>query len=90
MEIASVLKTNGWNWIPCDGPLPKLRPTDSRPVSCWSVLDHIQIDGSEKNTEIVLSLVNALKDSRVIGMADARPEISEAFLTVAIMVGTKR
>jgi hypothetical protein len=33
--------------------------------------------------------VIALKDPRVIGMDDVRPEISEAFPTTAIMVGPK-
>ncbi len=90
MEVAAELKRDGWNWIPCDGPLPKLMPLDGRPLSCWTILDHIQIDGSQNHAQVVFSLANALKDAHVIGMDDVRPEISEAFPTTAIMVGTKR
>jgi hypothetical protein len=90
MEIAADLRRNGWNWIPCDGPLRKIAPLDGRPLSCVSMLDHIQIDGSKDKAEIVFSLAKALKDPAIIGMADVRPEISAAFPTIAIMVGTKR
>jgi hypothetical protein len=89
MEIAAVLSGNGWNWIPCEGPLPKMLPQDGRPASCWTILDHIQIDGTENLSDIVHSLEVALADPAVIGMTDVRPEISPAFPTIVIMVGTK-
>lgn len=90
MEIGAELRQNGWNWIACDGPLPKVLPMDGRPASCWTVLDHIEVDGARAKGDIVHALVAALKDAATIGMDDARPVITEAFPTIAIMVGTKR
>jgi hypothetical protein len=91
IEIGRLLRSNGWNWLPCDGPLSKLQGTDPTvPLFCWTIVTGIQIDGSKNRRDAVYSLVDALKDPAVIGMENVRPEISEAFPTIAIMVGTKR
>jgi hypothetical protein len=90
MEIAALLQTKGWNWLPCDGPLPKMLPRDNRPASCWTIVEGIQVDGAKRIEPVVNSLVEALSDPDVIGMDNARPEINEAFPTIVIMVGSKR
>jgi len=91
-EIGSFLESQGWNWIRCGGggiggPLPALPPAQGKPTSCWTIVEGIQINGA--NAAVVGSLVDALKDSNVVGMDNVRPVISEAYPTVVIMVGTK-
>lgn len=91
IQIGKFLRDNGWNWIPCDGPFRKVQsPYPGSPPFCLTILAGIQIEGSQDRQEVADALVEAFKDPNVIGMENVRFEKSEAYPTIAIMIGTKR
>jgi hypothetical protein len=91
IEVGKLLRNNGWNWLPCDGSFSKLQsPYPGIPVFCWTILAGIQIEGAQVREEAGHALVDAFRDPDVIGMENVRWEKSDAFSTIAIMVGSKR
>ena len=94
MEIAAALKADGWVWLPCSvigGNALLPRPPDSRPSSCITVADHVEIDVPPAFSALGDALGDAIREPGEIGMADVRVvKTVDAIKITEIIVGAKR
>lgn len=88
MGIATELKSDGWNWIPCPG--GTLQPLDPRPASCASILVGVQINAPSDRMDVAHALADAIEDPHVVGMDNVRPVADPNAKIIVIMAGSKR
>jgi hypothetical protein len=87
MDIATELKSDGWDWIPCPG---GLQPLDARPSSCASILVGVQINAPENRLDVANALAEAIREPDVIGVDNVSVVPVPNASTIMIMVGSKR
>jgi hypothetical protein len=92
MEIGTTLQALGWTWKPCaGGGLGPMQPLDTRPASCLSILDHIEIDVTPESEMFGKALADAIREPSIIGIDDVRVAVRPAAnKTIIVYVGTKR
>ena len=87
LDIASNLRTGGWNWISVpDG----LRPIDGNPSEGKTIADHVVVAAPPRLEREAKALATALTDPTVIGMDDVRLTIADDVGIMTVIVGTKK
>jgi hypothetical protein len=91
MELAALLKSDGWTWAPCvDANGKGLKPLDPRPSSCETILVGVQINAPDNLKDAAEALADAIREPSVIGMDDVRVVSDPNATTMMIMAGSKR
>jgi hypothetical protein len=86
LEIASTLRSNGWDWKPFPG---GMQPIDGSPSEGMTIADHVIVLAPPELRNAAKALVDALADPAVIGMDDVRLNIVEKTV-MTIIVGSKK